>query len=159
MLVAKIPLISIKKSKKKNLKKVPNEQISCQHTYHKAQRSERKKGSSFISSQIIGHRQQNIQIRILYGTFTGLSILAVLIIVFQRTPPYEDRGKKDARNYKELLGIADAEIWELENEGSTNDFSPVSPFRILFLDFLTTTNKRAPRCTSPRLRRQKYNSY
>ncbi|PAV68563.1 hypothetical protein WR25_12137 isoform B [Diploscapter pachys] len=43
-------------------------------------------------------------IRILYGTFTGLSILAALIIVFQRTPPYEDRGKKDARNYKELLG-------------------------------------------------------
>lgn len=85
--------------------------------------------------------------------------MAVLIIVFQRTPPYEDRGKKDARNYKELLGIADAEIWELENEGSTNDFSPVSPFRILFLDFLTTTNKRAPRGTSPRLRHQKYNSY
>ena len=44
-----------------------------------------------------------LQVRILYGTFTGMAIVAALILLFLRRPPYEK--KKMNQSYGELLGI------------------------------------------------------
>ncbi|PAV55866.1 hypothetical protein WR25_24953 [Diploscapter pachys] len=41
-------------------------------------------------------------VRILYGTFTGMAIVAALILLFLRRPPYEK--KKMNQSYGELLG-------------------------------------------------------